>query len=847
MKRTFTLLAAAAVLAGLFGFHNFIDAAAMESIGAQLLLPETYEQYLDLQNPSDIAEYGNYMAIADGNKIWLYDKEKKSYSSYTQTDADSVTSLNFYEEGGKTLLYFAADMSGSNPILWIDCSSPDEATQTQIQSCATFIISGTDVYFANAQNSIFYTQMSGSDIVSPSDGSGNITPGSEASNLTPSFAEQNGTVYFSWNQNIYTANRNSSSPYANTEYNIASFAFTSNGCYYLSMEGYLYRQGSDPELRVESMDGYKFSRICNSGRIYLIYKNCIRAFDADSEQFTGYEIARYSDSVNRLSQNASDVSVYGKTVFLADTSSNRVLCIEKSGSSVLELTYSPTRVCAGKEALAVYGSGILTFFVKGNDGYTEAGTTNIANISGIAYADGKFFLTTSSGMTYSYSLQNGAYERENAGNLSITPTDIAADLYGTLYVMTGDGDVYRYDRNTFFNPPSTLDNVTQFSGATRLLADYRGDLYALCGSTLVRCDVKEKTPLTSYDLSPALSLVYNSEGSRAVSFALGFDSAEVYILSDAFVAVTTDADVASLDNLSAADAYTQIYERLPGDNCAQDVLVRAEQGCVSVLLDMNALSQKPSVLPCLNAERMSEARTGVVLAQTEYGVLALFYNYSEEGVATTRSYELRLLPENGGYTLLGTQYYTSAAYSATLSNDVGLYRYPLLQTGSGDGLQPFGVTMQLNGGESVYVLGTLTPEAGVLDADSYSVVRVSRDGQFYYGFVPTGYLVETGESSLREEEFVYRPLKKDSTVVLGGLTLEKEEMLKVYGEADSNGMVFVAYEDADGNVYTGMIREDLLQQPDNSIIAVLVIVPLVTAAVLFSVCYLFLRRQPTLQ
>ena len=277
------------------------------------------------------------------------------------------------------------------------------------------------------------------------------------------------------------------------------------------------------------------------------------------------------------------------------------------------------------------------------------------------------------------------------------------------------------------------------------------------------------------------------------------------------------------------------------------MLVRAEQGCVSVLLDMNALYQKPSVLPCLNAERMSEARTGVVLAQTEYGVLALFYNYSEEGVATTRSYELRLLLENGGYTLLGTQYYTSAAYSATLSNDVGLYRYPLLQTGSGDGLQPFGVTMQLNGGESVYVLGTLTPEAGVLDADSYSVVRVSRDGQFYYGFVPTGYLVETGESSLREEEFVYRPLKKDSTVVLGGLTLEKEEMLKVYGEADSNGMVFVAYEDADGNVYTGMIREDLLQQPDNSIIAVLVIVPLVTAAVLFSVCYLFLRRQPTLQ
>lgn len=853
MKKLLTIFAALVLTAGVFGLTDHSDAAAQEStgaaaresIGAQLVLPQTHEQYLDLQNPSDIAENGEYIAIADGNTVWLYDKADKSYSSYTQQGADSVTSLNFYQEGGETLLYFAADMSGSNPILWISCDAPAQATETQIKSCATFLIYGTDVYFANAQNSVFYTTMSGRDILAP-DGSGNITPANEASNLTPSFAQYGGKIYFSWNKNIFLANKNNSSQHANATYNISSFVFTANGCYYLSTEGYLYKQGSNPDVRVATMQESEFDKICNTQKTYLICGNCIRAFSPETEEYTGYEIARYSDSANRLSKNASDVSVYGNTLFFADTAQNRVLCVEDGVYSSLTLTYSPARVCAGEEALAVYGSGILSFYVRSEGGYTAAGRDEIAGIVGIAYADGQFYLAASDGKTYSYSLQGGAYSRAKTGNLSLTPGDLASDLYGNLYVMAAEGTVYKYDATSFFAPPATLTIVTQISGAKRILSDYRGDLYALTGDSLVRYDVKEGT-LRTYDLSPALSLVYNPEGSHAVSFALGFESGEVYILSDAFAAVTSDADVASLDNLSAAEAYRQIYTDLPQEDCAQDILVRANAGCVTVMLDLDALSRNPSVLPCGKAERMQETRTGVVLAQTEYGVLVLFYNYSTEGVATARSYELRLLLEGSDYELLGTQYYTEQGYNATLSNGVGLYRFPVLQTGSGDNLQPFGVTERLEGGEHVYVLGELAPEQGVLDTSSYSVIRVTRGEQVLYGFVPTAYLVEAGESSVNSAEFVYRELKKDSVVTLGGLTLENEEKLKVYGEADEDGMVFVSYKDAEGKVYTGTIRADLLKEPDNSILAVLIIVPLVTAAVLVSVCYLVLRKQPTLQ
>ena len=304
MKKLLTIFAAAALCACVFGFTEFTGAAAQESIGAQLLLPETHEQYLDLQDPSDIAENEEYIAIADGNKIWLYDKAEKSYTSYTQQDADSVTSLNFYTESGETLLYFAADMSGSNPILWISCESPAQAVETQIKSCATFLIYGTDVYFANAQNSVFYTTMSARDILAPA-GDGNITPGSEASNLTPSFAEYGGKVYFSWNKNIFLANKNNSSQHASATYNISSFAFTEQGCYYLSTEGYLYKQGGSPDVRVSTMQESEFSKICNTKQIYLICGSCLRAFSPQTEEYTGYEIARYSDSVNRTSLSSA--------------------------------------------------------------------------------------------------------------------------------------------------------------------------------------------------------------------------------------------------------------------------------------------------------------------------------------------------------------------------------------------------------------------------------------------------------------------------------------------------------------------------------------------------------------
>ena len=44
-----------------------------------LVYPSTYEQYLPLSAPSDVAVSQNFTAIADGNSVYLYDRRNASY------------------------------------------------------------------------------------------------------------------------------------------------------------------------------------------------------------------------------------------------------------------------------------------------------------------------------------------------------------------------------------------------------------------------------------------------------------------------------------------------------------------------------------------------------------------------------------------------------------------------------------------------------------------------------------------------------------------------------------------------------------------------------------------------
>ena len=107
------LLAFGASLMPYFGLDTFTAAKAegsttVESAQDTLITPTSYEQYLPLQAPSDVAVSDDFTAIADGNLIYVYNRARQVYRTYAHTanttdDLNVVANLEFSQYGD---LYF---------------------------------------------------------------------------------------------------------------------------------------------------------------------------------------------------------------------------------------------------------------------------------------------------------------------------------------------------------------------------------------------------------------------------------------------------------------------------------------------------------------------------------------------------------------------------------------------------------------------------------------------------------------------------------------------------------------------------------------------------------------------
>ena len=110
MKRQITTIlcvatAGAACLSGGIALTG-VSAATSTDV---LVTPGSYQEYLTLNNPYDLAVSENYTAIADGNTIYVYGKDNTLYETYVHEENASdpnnnvITKLAFAENN---TLYF---------------------------------------------------------------------------------------------------------------------------------------------------------------------------------------------------------------------------------------------------------------------------------------------------------------------------------------------------------------------------------------------------------------------------------------------------------------------------------------------------------------------------------------------------------------------------------------------------------------------------------------------------------------------------------------------------------------------------------------------------------------------
>lgn len=911
-KALLTILTAVALLAALYipAAQKTVGVSAQSgNIELELLMPETYEQYLELENPSDFAVNDNYIAVADkpasGNaRIYIYDRSDPDagYRVYEHESDASLSSLQLYERDGETHLYFVT--SGTETFIHhIDLGGESGYTaQTTGVSCSSFLIRENYLYYSTVTNDVTVARMR-MDGFSPAGESEKLngidTPGS---NLAPYFAQGSDRIYFSVNNIIYSVadlglQATREPKWDIKEHSVKSFAVSGNNLFYSSTTNLLYVCNGATSIEIAR----KGEQVANvpamhmvggangaGDTLYMICGKCVQTYNPaaappeegfnDYEKgFNDYEIGKYSVSDARLGGQA-EISAYGGRMVIADAANRRIgVYSETNGYAWRSVDYAPGIAVAGKNSLLVADNAADKIYIYGYDDFSDPGNQeDLAarqeySIDGDlidgAYSFGSYYLLTDGTASY------GAVVTETEGGYEFTATSeigkyaqITADFLGNLYAMAQDGSVYPVSD---FLAGSVGGSISALRGEVDLAADYAGNLYATTPTAVSRRDATTEA-ITEYPIESALdSLVYSASTPRPQSFVFDVITGDCYLLGDGFIAKASGLNAASLHNLSAEGVYDDLFTAAPAaDSAASGMLITAPAGMVTVTLDADSLKDSGrTTLDCGDYRRLESDRTGVVLSQCGYGTIALFHTGDETTSPIRHDYEICLLLNTNDGMLASGYFLTKGdgydyTGSATVSNNVGVYRFPAMRIGTtadegntGNTYETFGRIAQLERGQQVTLLGYISDQSGALDSDYY-FVSYTDEGQTAYGYIPAAYILTDGSGGADgTQQISYRRLDRGESVTLyiggdsanSGITLSDRELLKVYDDTlDEEGRLYVEYTQ-NNTVYGGWIYDNQLYEATPAVIAVLVVVCVVAAAVILSVCYLIFRKQPTLQ
>lgn len=864
-KKLFTLLIISAAICALGWGAVSAYAAEGDESGTALFMPSSYEQYLSLENPSDFAVNEQYIAVADGGIIYVYDKNESVFATYTHTTSTStLSSLNFYESGGSCYLLF---VDSNTNIYYIDCGSradDDTFSSTPLSfTCASFIIQGETLYYSRTTSGavVYRTAMSLSSLAE-----GETIEQDATTSITPYFSMSGSELYFSLNSRVYLVTESGApQEYRSVSSSITAFSVTDDKIFYSttgSDRDFLVYQNQTSETvqyNGNPITGVPSVKLVGN-ELWFIENQNIRLLDpftSEGYSFLDYTIGKYADIANRIGQNASDLSVCGSRIAVADTGNERVLLAEKSANGsytykeIKTEDFSPSLICAQENTFAVASNRSLRIYPYDGDSYTEVKTNFGAAIGGIAYSYGKYFVAVS-GMSILYEIDETSGQATEH-DLDTAISSVTADIHGNLYILSGTS-VQKYDSDF-----TALATYTAPSGTKKILCDYEGNLYALDQSGSIfslREDGSQQRVFTPLEDLNGL-VYYGSDTPSAVSFAFGFESKDVYVLSDGFIAVTQKLGVKSLNDLDADGVYAALFDTPLSSDDYNGLLVNVAPSSAVIALDVTELSQNSAVLPYHGYQKTAEAMTGVVLAETGDGTLVGVFTKTPSGeVDVLYSYNVWLVLKDGGEDSVtavdGARYLSSPDYSdGYVVEAVGLYRFPQMRLGENGSFTDFARMQELPKNTAVTVLQKIGN--GALDA-VYCFVSAELDGQTVYGYVPAGFILKSGNAGVASgTQFRYARLDRGESATLlhkntgEGITLSDREQLKVYDSlTDENGNVYAEYTNENGT-YAGYIDPAILYNATPVVMVTLVIVMVAAAAVILSVCYLLLRKQPTLQ
>jgi hypothetical protein len=784
-----------------------------------LFLPAEYEQYLSLTDIKSLAVQDDYIAIADGNTIFLYNG--KTYTTYTHTQGDVIGcdfgydgNLWFWDEGGN--LYSVNPAEDDKTATALSSSPYNAFTVTDDGAFGAFTTNnGTTIYTVSAQ--------SGSEADKIATAFGSIT--------VPVMRFENNVLYCAYDTKLFTYTLNGTNSETHTYRDFPADATdmtVENGIIHCVNSDGLYEVTlSDAGTEVVSYSllerNSSFTRLAQSGnKLYIAEQESgtdtakIKLYDLQKRQFTDYEIGSSSDAPNRL-KNAQTAVSCGNRLLVADE--NRIVIYdgEKGTYSAFSLPFTPEYLASNGTTILVATGKKYAVYTQDGAPMSEGETEN--NITGIAAEWGGDYYV-------SYAPQN--FIRISADTLKASEpfsltlkqsiTDITADPFGRIYVKDLGGNIYRYTEKELLAKAETEVYATLPATSNRLTADMRGGVYASDDKNIYYAD---GTSSASYAIEQ--NKLFGADGTLR-SFALDSMDGDVYFLYEDYILRSSALPVPSLNKLVATDAYSVVYT--PASETTM-VKIVADTLCIS--FDVSRLTAESEYFADCAFVRYEEVNA-VLLAEITIDGSA----YSIVAPAGADTLALVPFPAESCKTLDKNEYLTATDFTNNagyLTNDVSLYKYPYLSS------------------ELTY--GKLAKGTQVTVGDRFT----TGDGDFLYvtvgeqsGYIPASYVSRNDGKKAEYSVVRYETLHTDRAVTAyaddgTSITLDADKDHTVGVCTEEGETLVVCYADTNGKLYYATVQKSDMVGTNGNFLRIFFGILLLLADGLLIINYIYHTRR----
>ena len=373
--------------------------------GEKLVTPSTYEEYLSLTAPADVAATDGYIAIADGKNLFVFDKDHATWQKYVHEN--TIAKLHF---GSRDQLYFLDGQA--HRLYTLNAKTFETPTPTEIV-CTTFSIHADSVYYINI-SSIYHAPLS--DL-------SNKTELYAGKMYSPALSYWNGELYYVYGADYLhklNLDTKTSSKVAELPSGVISMTISEGIVCCTTEEGgfYAYNLAELSEQKYVSVcqpianhaNGYA-AVAANGNDVYLVEQRQIEKFSLLDNAFTEYCIGAASSNVNRF-DGASELTLAGNKLFISDDNNNRISMYDTSANTFTtfpcELN-SPLLASDGDSLLVSTASQAILYSGQGEPLFQLTSDKISGNVVGAAAVYGYYYLVTDTNYCYSICATSAGY------------------------------------------------------------------------------------------------------------------------------------------------------------------------------------------------------------------------------------------------------------------------------------------------------------------------------------------------------------------------------------------------------------------------------------------------------